>query len=103
MDARTPGPDDDLTTLPIDELRERVFAQGADESDERWIRAAAELTRRERTADAGARVGDERTDDPDVAAAADPEPDPPRPSRRPLAWAAGALVVGLLAGAGIAA
>ncbi|OUE28240.1 hypothetical protein [Clavibacter michiganensis] len=108
MDARTPGADDDLTALPIDVLRELVFAQGADETDERWIRAAAELTRRERAADAaGGTEGDHAAAggpaDPPDSADPDPDPDPPHPSRRPLAWAAGALVVGLLAGAGIAA
>ncbi|RIJ48472.1 hypothetical protein DZG00_12585, partial [Clavibacter lycopersici] len=41
--------DDDVSALPLDELRRRVYAQGADASDERWIRAAAELARRERT------------------------------------------------------
>jgi hypothetical protein len=108
-----PGPasDDDLTGLPLDALRQLVYAQGADERDERWIRAAAELTRRERAAaPAPARAeGPEATaatDDSDDADAAD-EPvaaDPPgRPGRRPLAWAGAALVVGLLAGAGITA
>ncbi|CAQ02561.1 hypothetical protein ACR8AL_00155 [Clavibacter sepedonicus] len=104
MDARAPGQDDDLITLPLDALRERVYAQGADETDERWIRAAAELTRRERghspaagaedggAEDGGAAVG---TSEADADATA-------RPSRRPLAWAGAALVVGLLAGAGIA-
>ncbi|XWX59106.1 hypothetical protein ABUV18_02269 [Clavibacter nebraskensis] len=48
MDARMPGSGDGLTALPLDALRQLVYAQGADENDERWIRAAAELTRRER-------------------------------------------------------
>ena len=104
MDARMPGSDDGLTALPLDELRQRVYAQGAYETDERWIRAAAELTRRER-APGSAESGEAGpTGDPgaDAAAGADVEPDPPR-ARRPLAWAGGALVVGLLAGAGLAA
>ncbi|WP_182478544.1 hypothetical protein [Clavibacter phaseoli] len=32
--------DDAVSALPVEELRRRVYAQGADESDERWIRAA---------------------------------------------------------------
>jgi hypothetical protein len=100
MDARTPGSGDDLTALPLDALRERVYAQGADEADERWIRAAAELTRRERAASPAARAAD----GPDAESdAADPSDAPARSGRRPLAWAGAALVVGLLAGAGIAA
>jgi hypothetical protein len=98
MDARAPGSDDDLTALPLDALRARVFAQGADETDERWIRAAAELTRRER-------AGSPTPAGPDEAGAGDGAENaavPARPSRRALAWAGGALVVGLLAGAGLA-
>ncbi|WP_043675310.1 hypothetical protein [Clavibacter michiganensis] len=100
MDARAPRPDDGMAALPLDGLRQLVYAQGADEDDERWIRAAAELARRERasspaTADAADAAGDD-------AASGAPDADPPTRSRRPLAWAGGALVVGLLAGAGIA-
>ncbi|OUE17980.1 hypothetical protein BFL34_03028 [Clavibacter michiganensis] len=99
MDARTPGSGDDLTALPLDALRELVYAQGADETDERWIRAAAELTRRER---ASSPAVDEASDPDDPPGAADAPADAGRSSRRPLAWAGAALVVGLLAGAGIA-
>ncbi|WP_445442388.1 hypothetical protein [Clavibacter sp. km1a] len=108
MSARAPGSDDDLAALPLDELRQRVFAQGADERDERWIRAAAELTRRERAAstapeDAGDADDADDADEPatssDESAAADATA---RRGRRPLAWAGAALAVGLLAGAGVA-
>ena len=98
MDARTPGSGDDLTALPLDALRQRVYAQGADETDERWIRAAAELTRRERASGSASRAVDADSDDGGSAPA-----DAPARSLRPLAWAGGALAVGLLAGAGIAA
>ncbi|UKF24420.1 hypothetical protein [Clavibacter seminis] len=100
MDARASGSDDDLTTLPLDALRELVYAQGADEADERWIRAAAELTRRERAASPAARPAE--ADGPDAEGDGADAADPPARSRRTLAWAGGALVVGLLAGAGIA-
>ncbi|MFT2693842.1 hypothetical protein [Clavibacter zhangzhiyongii] len=112
--------DDDVSALPVDQLRRRVYAQGADERDGRWIRAAAELVRRERASRPGEEAGP--TGDggsPDVrgsadadadADAAEPDDDPadddpaPRPaSRRALAWAAGALAVGLLAGGAIGA
>ncbi|MBM7411482.1 hypothetical protein JOE38_001305 [Clavibacter michiganensis] len=100
MDARTPGSGDDLTALSLDALRQLVYAQGADESDERWIRAAAELTRRERASSPAA--GD--ASDPDgTTHSSDARADAGRSGRRTLAWAGGALVVGLLAGAGIAA
>jgi hypothetical protein len=94
-----PGPasDDDLTALPLDALRQLVYAQGADERDERWIRAAAELTRRERAASPA--PTDDGADDPEVGA---PAAGLSARARRPLAWAGAALVVGLLAGAGIA-
>jgi len=98
MDARRPGSDDDFRTLPLDALRQLVYAEGADEADERWIRAAAELTRRERPAPAGAASAADASAPDDGSGPADP----PARSRRPLAWAAGALVVGLLAGAGLA-
>jgi hypothetical protein len=100
MDARTPGSGDDLTALPLDALRQLVYAQGADEADERWIRAAAELTRRERASSPAARAADGPAAESD---AADPTDATARSGRRPLAWAGAALVVGLLAGAGIAA
>jgi hypothetical protein len=102
MDARTPGSGDDLTALPLDALRELVYAQGADEGDARWISAAAELTRRERAASPASRAADA---DGEAAEsdAADPSDAPARSARRPLPWAGAALVVGLLAGAGIAA
>ncbi|MBF4618773.1 hypothetical protein ITJ44_11895 [Clavibacter sp. VKM Ac-2873] len=101
MDARASGSDDDLTTLPLDALRQLVYAEGADEGDERWIRAAAELTRRERASSPAARPAD--ADGPDAESDEADTADPPARSRRTLAWAGGALVVGLLAGAGIAA
>ncbi|OUE27438.1 hypothetical protein BFL36_02995 [Clavibacter michiganensis] len=103
MHPRRSGHDDGLRSLTTDELRRAVYAQGADASDERWIRAAAELTRRERASqpaddsDAAGTAADDAADD-----AADPA-DPPARSRRAFAWAGAALVVGLLAGAGIAA
>ncbi|WP_414172118.1 hypothetical protein [Clavibacter tessellarius] len=110
--------DDDVTALPLEELRRRVYAQGADERDERWIRAAAELVRRERASppagsgdeDAGASDASDASDadagsradgdgsDPDRADA----PAPRRASRRALAAAAAAvLAVGLLAGGAV--
>ena len=98
---------EDLGALPDAELRRRVYAQGADESDERWIRAAAELDRRERAArgespddDRGAGAGlpgtEHRTEadrDADADAA-------PRRPRLPVALlgACAALAVGLIAG-----
>ncbi|WP_316292986.1 hypothetical protein [Clavibacter michiganensis] len=33
--------DDAVSALPVEELRRRVYAQGADETDERWIRTPA--------------------------------------------------------------
>jgi len=99
MPPRTSGHDDHgLRSLTTEELRRLVYAQGADERDEGWIRAAAELTRRERPAAAGAASAADASAPDDGSGPADP----PARSRRPLAWAAGALVVGLLAGAGIA-
>ncbi|WP_043675307.1 hypothetical protein [Clavibacter michiganensis] len=104
--------DDDISALPVEELRRRVYAHGADAGDERWIRAAAELDRRERAArpagpdDADLPVGvPPATAD---AASDDPAPDaaspPPRGSRRVLVGAAAAaLVVGLLAGGALGA
>ncbi|WP_435079761.1 hypothetical protein [Clavibacter michiganensis] len=100
MDARASGSDEDLTTLPLDALRQLVYAEGADEADERWIRAAAELTRRERASSPSARPAD--ADAPGAESDEADAADPPARSRRTLAWAGGALVVGLLAGAGIA-
>ncbi|MBF4625440.1 hypothetical protein [Clavibacter sp. VKM Ac-2872] len=100
MDARGTGSDDDLTTLPLDALRQLVYAEGADETDERWIRAAAELTRRERASSPAA--VDPRHAEAPAESSADADA-PARSGRRTLAWAGGALVVGLLAGAGIAA
>ncbi|MDQ0745475.1 hypothetical protein QFZ62_002783 [Clavibacter sp. B3I6] len=124
--------DDDVSALPVEELRRRVYAQGADERDERWIRAAAELDRRGRAsrpadgaaaetaaaaaaaaihgdtasaetsrsteAHAGPAEADPTADDGDADAAV-----PVPASRRALAWAAGALAVGLLAGGAIGA
>jgi hypothetical protein len=106
MDAGTPGRDHDaLGSLPAAELRRLVYAQGADETDERWIRAAAELTRRERAAlpSAGSRPGDPdgSEDDGDPPSADAARPSPARPDRRVLTWAGTALLVGLLAGAAI--
>ncbi|MGJ1427021.1 hypothetical protein ACR8AL_00160 [Clavibacter sepedonicus] len=123
--------DDAVAALPVEELRRRVYAQGVDESDERWIRAAGELARRERAARAAAAAPASAPAAPlddgaaaplddgpagasdvvDDAAAADPTTEdgparddaPPRVSRRALAWAAGALAVGLLAGGAIGA
>ncbi|WP_427795010.1 hypothetical protein [Clavibacter nebraskensis] len=110
--------DDDLSALPVEELRRRVYAQGADGGDERWIRAAAELARRERAsrpaADDGARGSDDddRTDASasPAAAAGDTTPDdadapsaPPRRSRRVLLGVAAALAVGLAAGGAVGA
>ncbi|MWJ39180.1 hypothetical protein DOU12_11415, partial [Clavibacter michiganensis subsp. michiganensis] len=40
--------DDAVSALPVEELRRRVYAQGADEADERWIRAAARAQRDQR-------------------------------------------------------
>ncbi|KZC94093.1 hypothetical protein [Clavibacter tessellarius] len=97
MHPRTSGHDDrGLRSMTTDELRRAVYAQGADESDERWIRAAAELTRRE-PASRAAEDADGADPASDAAEAA-----PPTRSRRALAWAGGALALGLLAGAGIA-
>ncbi|MBF4622319.1 hypothetical protein [Clavibacter sp. VKM Ac-2542] len=115
--------DDAVSALPVEELRRRVYAQGADEADERWIRAAAELTRRERAsrpaagdavsgsaadgrADAGAATAGDAI--PDGAAPADPDDaassTPPRGSRRVLVGiAAAALAVGLAAGGAVGA
>ncbi|WP_146081622.1 hypothetical protein [Clavibacter michiganensis] len=104
MDGRSPGPEDDPGGMPLDDLRRVVYAPGVDEGDPRWTRAAAELGRRERASLAAAGDGADGTGDP--GGAEDPPEDagaPRDPSRRPLAWAAGALVVGLLGGAGIAA
>jgi hypothetical protein len=109
--------DDAVSALPVEELRRRVYAQGADAGDERWIRAAAELARRERAsrpaADDGARGSDDddRTDASASAAAGDTTPDdtdapsaPPRRSRRVvLGVAAAALAVGLAAGGAVGA
>jgi len=125
--------DDDVTALPVAELRRRVYAQGADEADERWIRAAAELDRRERAtrpaqpgagttaragADGGASAaadapasdgspspdGAEAGPDPALADADADDAAPRRASRRALAGAAVAvLAVGLLAGGAIGA
>ncbi|MDO4053300.1 hypothetical protein [Clavibacter michiganensis] len=125
--------DDAVSALPVEELRRRVYAQGADETDERWIRAAAELTRRERASRpaagdavlaAGAGAGaDGRADAADAAAPAsadataddgstedDADTDtaasaaPPRGSRRVLVGiAAAALAVGLAAGGAVGA
>ncbi|UKF79855.1 hypothetical protein [Clavibacter californiensis] len=118
--------DDAVSALPVEELRRRVYAQGADEADERWIRAAAELTRRERAsrpaagdavlaAGAGAGAGG-RADAAAPAAADDGSSDddddddtatsaaPPRGSRRVLVGiAAAALAVGLAAGGAVGA
>lgn len=105
--------DDDVSALPVEELRRRVYAQGADESDERWIHAAAELARRERASRPAPAVP---ADDPDVRdradaeepgasdavpAATDGSPTPRPASRRVAAAAIAALAVGLLAGAAI--
>lgn len=104
---------EDPGALPDADLRRRVYAQGADESDERWIRAAAELDRRER-----ARSGEDDgvppfagphggpgTDPSDGDADGDADADATRPrSRVPrvaLAAAAGALAVGLIAGVAV--
>ncbi|MFT2708452.1 hypothetical protein [Clavibacter zhangzhiyongii] len=110
--------DDDVSALPADQLRRRVYAQGADERDGRWIRAAAELVRRERASQPPEETGPLVGDAPDGRGCADadahvsaPDDDPAddgdpasRPaSRRALAWAAGALAVGLLAGGAIGA
>jgi hypothetical protein len=99
MHARASRPDEEMAALPLDELRQLVYAQGADAGDERWIRAAAELTRRERASSPS--PADAAVADVDDDAAGGPDADPrARPSRRPLGWAGAALVVGLLAGAG---
>ncbi|RII84847.1 hypothetical protein DZF92_16830, partial [Clavibacter michiganensis subsp. insidiosus] len=92
MDARTPGSGDDLTALPLDALRQLVYAQGADETDERWIRAAAELTRRERASSPGSRAAD----GPAESDGADPADHPAHSGRRadpPLVGLVGALRV----------
>jgi hypothetical protein len=102
MAARTPRSGDDLTALPLHALRQLVYAEGADEGDERWIRAAAELTRRERASSPAAGDGGD-PDDSTEASDAPADADAGRSGSRTLAWAGGALVVGLLAGAGIAA
>ncbi|MCJ1711988.1 hypothetical protein MT344_12460 [Clavibacter michiganensis subsp. phaseoli] len=113
--------DDAVSALPVEELRRRVYAQGADESDERWIRAAGELARRERASrpaaadavpgDAAAgravagRAGDADAtsddDDPASPDEADGSPAPRPASRAVVAWAVAALAVGLLGGAAI--
>jgi hypothetical protein len=111
--------DDAVSALPVEELRRRVYAQGADESDERWIRAAGELARRELASrpaaadavrgsddddrtDAGAGATDDATRDDEEPAApgdADDSAAQPRASRRVLVGiAVAALAVGLLAG-----
>ncbi|QIS45603.1 hypothetical protein GW570_11140 [Clavibacter capsici] len=105
--------DDDVSALPLEELRRLVYAQGADAGDERWIRAAAELDRRERAArPAGPDDADLPAATDPAADAAGPAPDAPSPSpspspggsRRVLAGAAAAaLVVGLLAGGAVGA
>ncbi|OUE17979.1 hypothetical protein BFL34_03027 [Clavibacter michiganensis] len=116
--------DDAVSALPVEELRRRVYAQGADGSDERWIRAAAELARRERAsrpaADDGARGSDDRgsddddrtdagaegTDGEDPAGAGDADDSaaPPRGSRRLLVGVVvAALAVGLAAGGAVGA
>ncbi|WP_435079759.1 hypothetical protein [Clavibacter michiganensis] len=119
--------DDAVCALPVEELRRRVYAQGADEADERWIRAAAELTRRERASlpaagdavlAAGAGAGAEGLADAAAPASADATADdgspddadaatsaaPPRGSRRVLVGiAAAALAVGLAAGGAVGA
>ncbi|QIS39741.1 hypothetical protein [Clavibacter capsici] len=105
--------DDDVSALPLEELRRLVYAQGADAGDERWIRAAAELDRRERAArpagpdDADLPAATDPTADAAGPApdAASPSPSPsPGGSRRVLAGAAAAaLVVGLLAGGAVGA
>ncbi|MFT2753884.1 hypothetical protein [Clavibacter sp. Sh2088] len=110
---------DDVSALPLEELRRRVYAQGADAGDERWIRAAAELARRERASRPADPDGGTDSDGAGLPATADPiaeapSPDaapsgaassaPPRGSRRVLVGAAvGALVVGLLAGGAVGA
>jgi hypothetical protein len=103
--------DDDVSALPLEELRRRVYAHGASAGDERWIRAAAELDRRGRAARA-AEV-DDGAELPEAAGPIRdaPSPDttdapaaPPRGSRRAVVGVAvGALVVGLLAGGAIGA
>jgi hypothetical protein len=108
--------DDAVSALPVEELRRRVYAQGADAGDERWIRAAAELARRERASrpaaddDARGSDGDDRTDASASAAGdttrddADAPSAPPRGSRRVLLGvAAAALAVGLAAGGAVGA
>ncbi|MBP2458981.1 hypothetical protein ABID70_001549 [Clavibacter michiganensis] len=113
--------DDDVAALPVEELRRRVYAQGAAEGDERWIRAAGELARRERASraaaadavrgsddDGGPEVGAETTDgaarddDPASPDDADDTPAPARAPRRALVGiAVAALAVGLVAGAAV--
>ncbi|MBM7411481.1 hypothetical protein JOE38_001304 [Clavibacter michiganensis] len=120
--------DDAVSALPVEELRRRVYAQGADGSDERWIRAAAELARRERasrpvaddvaddharastgaaasaSAGASAVADGPVTADPATADPAAPEHAPTRGSRRLLVGvAAAALAVGLATGAALGA
>ena len=101
---------EELGALPDAELRRRVYAQGADGSDERWIRAAAELDRRERTArgdgpdddrEGGIRDAEHQAED-DHDPGADADPAPRRP-RLPVALlgACAALAVGLLAGVAV--
>ncbi|MBF4618774.1 hypothetical protein ITJ44_11900 [Clavibacter sp. VKM Ac-2873] len=116
--------DDDVSALPLEELRRRVYAQGADEADERRIRAAAELARRERASrpaaadavrdadggdptDADADTPTTAAGDADAEAPVDPHdaaPTPPRGSRRVLIGvAAAALALGLAAGGAVGA
>jgi len=117
--------DDDVSALPVEELRRRVYAQGADDSDQRRIRAAAELARRDRAgrpeasdavrgadgdgdgdgdaasdADAPAPAADDAAPDDIAPAGPDDAPSaPPRGSRRvPVGVAAAALALGLAAG-----
>ncbi|MBF4625439.1 hypothetical protein [Clavibacter sp. VKM Ac-2872] len=90
--------DDAVSALPLEELRRRVYAQGADESDERWIRAAAELARRERASRPAPVDGDAPADPHDAP------PAPPRGSRRIVVGvAAAALALGLAAGGAVGA
>ncbi|UKF29961.1 hypothetical protein [Clavibacter phaseoli] len=114
--------DDAVSALPVEELRRRVYAQGADESDERWIRAAGELARRERASrpaaadavrgsddddrtDAAAGATDDATredEDPAAPGDADGSAAQPRAPRRVLVGiAVAALAVGLVAGAAV--
>jgi len=76
MDARASGSDEDLTTLPLDALRQLVYAEGADETDERRIRAAAELTRRERASSPAAVDPRDAEAPAESSASAQEPPDP---------------------------